>query len=206
MRRFLTIWDEYGTPWNIDNGDSIFAEAENAIKANNGEKVIWPISKLVQGRGWGWWSVYKRIADFEQELTKLMPNPGNYRLIDLDKTYTTAELRDMLQRFGSYLSTLHHMEGLVESRCHALKEGLKTGLQVAMSQHEAKASSVAEKEGQVMFGSETLKQARRMQIDEEACLAIVKGWRQSYDQAWNTVSRLITLEIGEASLATGRHN
>lgn len=199
------IYDEYATRWRITNDEPLWAEASKATSKTKA-KVVWPIAKLVEGRGWGWWSVYKRLDSFEKELENLVPHPGKQRLIDVNKTYTTVELRNMLQAFGSYLSTLHHMEGMIEGQCHALKEGFKTGLQVAVSEHESKNSTVSGKEGEVISKNDLLKQTRRMQIDQEACLAVVKGWRESYEQAWATVSRLITLELGEAELATGRHN
>lgn len=205
MPDHVIIFDEYSTPWRITEEDLQWEEAKAAVEEANGARVVWPIAKLVQGRGWGWWSVYKRLSDFEDELSALVPNPAKQRLIDVKDSYTTTQLRDMLQHFGSYLSTLHNMEGLVEARCHALKEGLKTGLQVAVSQSESKASSVTAREGEIMSTSEVFKMTRKMQIEEEACLLLVTGWRKSYEAGWNTISRLITQEMGEASLATTRH-
>jgi len=154
--------------------------------------------------GWGWWTVFNKIDEFEKELSRLVPNPDH--ILNTNKEYTPNELRDLLQRFGSYLSTLHNLEGKMEAQSHAVKEGYKAGMSVAVAKSESKATSVSGKENEVLANNEIFKDAKRMQIDYECQLLLLKGWRQAYEQGWATVSRLITITIGEANLQTSRYN
>lgn len=161
---------------------------------------------VIENQDWGWWTVFKRLDEFELDLEKLVPNPGKQRLIDLDHEYTPAELRELLQRFGSYLASLHNLEGKIEGQCHALREGFKNGIAIAVANSESKTSTITGKEAEVLASNELFKQTKRMQIDHEATLLVIKGWRQAYEQAWATVSRIISLNLGEVQLQTGRHN
>lgn len=203
----VIVYDEYNQPWKIEEDDKFYQEAVTSTKTSYPDIVVWPLSKIVSGRGYGWWTTFRKIDEFEADLEKMVPHPVKQRLIDIDKEYTPTELSDLLQKFGSYLAILHHTEGVVEAQCHALKEGFKTGLSVATAKYESKSktTAVTAKEAEVLAGNELLKQTRRLQIDNEACLIIVKSWRQSYEQAFATASRLVTLMLGEAQLQTSRY-
>lgn len=155
--------------------------------------------------GWGWWSVFQQLDQYEVELAALVPNPSNTNLIELNREYTPTELQDLLQKYGSYLSTIHYIEGKLEAQCHAIKESFKTGVSVAMAESELSATSVTGKEAEVVAGSEIFRETRKLQIANESQLLLLKGWRESYETAWNTISRIITLRMGEAGLSTGRH-
>jgi hypothetical protein len=195
----VVIFDDYGQKWNIFPDDSLYEEAKQAVEQSSG-KVVWPLEKITEHRGYGWWSTFKKLDEFESDLEKQIPNPGKQRLLDIDKEYLPFELRDLLQRFGSYIATLHHLEGMVEAQCLTLKEGFKTGMSVAITQLESPEATVSGRESQVLATNELFRQTKRMQIDNEAILALLKGWREAYETAWNTTSRLITLAVGEAQL------
>lgn len=150
-------------------------------------------------------SVFTGLEEFEKELEKEVPNPSRTRLISTTEEYSPTELSDMLQAFGSYVSTLTHMEALLEAQCHALKESYKTGISIAASRLESRTTTQSGREAEVLSGEELFRQTRRLQIDHESRLILIKGWRSSYDNAWATISRIISLRIGEASLQTGRH-
>lgn len=198
----IVVYDQYQQAWRVTPDDPLYSEAKAA--SVNGEKVFFPLGKIVQGRGWGWWSVFKHLDDLEEDLAKQIPNPGKVRLIELDREYLPSELRDLLQRFGSYLANLNHIEAMVEAQNHALKEGLKTAMSVAMAKSESTAKTVSGVEADVMASNELLRDTRKMQIDHEATLILIRGWRTAYEQAHQTVSRLITLAIGEVQLQTNR--
>lgn len=204
MSNYVTIYDQFGQAWKVTDTDALYLEAQEAVMQTKGQKVYWPLAKIVENRGWGWWSIFKHLDELEADLEKQIPNPGKVRLLDLDKEYLPAELRDLLQHFGSYLSNLHHIEAIIEAQGHALREGFKTGLTVAMAQSNSSASTVSGKEAEVLANNELLRDTRKMQIDHEATLILIKGWRQAYEQAFQTVSRLITLAIGEVQLQTNR--
>lgn len=203
----ITVWDQYGQPWRIDPDNPLYEEAQSEAATVSPEKVIWPISKITEDRGWGWWSVFHKLEDFEAELEQLIPNPHKQRLIDLDTEYTPEDLENMLQKFGSYLASLHHTEGMLEAQCHALKQGLKTGMDIAIAQNSTinKIPTVSGRETAMLSGQEVFRDTRKMQIEFESTLLLVKGWRNAYEQAWTTTSRIISLRIGEAGLQTSRY-
>jgi len=199
---FVTVYDQFSQAWKVTENDPLYPEALQ--EASKGDKIYWPLKKIVESRGWGWWAIFKHLDELEADLEKQMPNPGKVRLIELDKEYLPTELRDLLQRFGSYLANLYHIEAMVEAQGHALREGFKTGLTVAIAQSGSTANTVTAKEAEVLANNELLRDTRKMQIDHEATLILIKGWRTSYEQAHQTVSRLITLAIGEVQLQTNR--
>lgn len=209
----VIIHDEYRQPWRIQEDDQLYEEAKAALEAtradenapnDSDQKVVWPLKKIVEGRGFGWWTVFQQLDEFERELGEAVPNPGTGRLIDIDREYNPTELQDILQRFGSYLATLNVAVAKIEAQTHALKESYKTGMQVAVASRDPKATLSA-RESEVLSAQELFRETRRLQISNEAILLLAKGWLASYEAAFQTVSRLITLRLGEASLATGRH-
>ena len=154
-------------------------------------------------QGWGWWTVYTRIQDFETELETIVPNPRSYRLLAIGEEYTIEQLGALLQNYGSYLSTLHSYKGIIKGQTHGLKQSFSEGLKVAMAQLGGGGTN-ASKEGQVMAENETLGLAKKMQIEQEAVFEVVDGWIDSYQIAWDTISRLITIHMGEVALQTNR--
>lgn len=212
---FVVVYDEFGIGHRLKPEDAQFPEARAAYDAlgtsqpegsnGNTPRVVWPLAKIVKSRGFGWWSVYESLHEYENDLKQQIPHPGEYRLLKLEGEYTPTELSDMLQHFGSYLATLHYLEGMLEAQCHALKEVFKTALQVSMASGESEAKTVAAREGEAIASNELLRETRRNQIEMEAKLLLLKGWREAYDIAWSTTSRIITLRGGELALQTGRH-
>lgn len=195
----VIIFDEYGQSWRIYEDESYYQEAKRNIEESESGRVVWPLMKLTENRGYGWWVTYHKIADIEKELTSMgIPDPSKYRLISIDHQYTPSELRDLLQKFGSYLSNLFAVEQKLVAQNHALKEGLKTGLKVAMQNLEDKKGSVTDRESEVLSNNELLLNTRRLEIDTASLMELVSGWRKAYESAYATASRLITLMIGEA--------
>lgn len=144
-----------------------------------------------------------KVDAFERDLAKMVPNPRQQRLLDLDKDYTEYELQGLLQKFGSYLATLDSMEGKMESECHLLKEGLKSGVAVLAAKSESKEKTITAREAEVLADSSGLRVIRKWQIENEACLLALKGWRRAYEDAYAATSRIISLRVGELSLQTG---
>lgn len=206
VTHLVYIEDQYGQNWRIEDNDPLWQEAKTAVDTAPDGKVMWSLEKLSKNKGYGWWTTFKKLDEIEADLEKIMPNPGKGLLIDINHEYTPLELRDLLQRFGAFLSTLNHTEGLIEAQCHTLKEGFKTGLSVAMSTRESKETSISGREAEVLASSDLLKTNRRMQIDNEATLLLIQGWRKAYEAAYQTASRLVTLFIGESQMTSDRYN
>lgn len=209
---FVVIHDNYGYPWRVEEDNPLYQQAKTALQnapktvADGAEppKVYWPLAKLVEGRGWGWWTVFHSMEEVEQELEKIMPHPAKVALIE-EREYTPTELQDILQMLGGHLALLHSLVGKNIGSVHALKEGYNAAIKVGLVDVETSETTVTGKEGQLLFGNELLRETKRRQIQSEAVLAMLKGWIDAYDIAWQTVSRVITLRMGEASLSTGRH-
>jgi hypothetical protein len=147
----------------------------------------------------------EKLDEFQKSLEMLIPNPSNYRLLDLNREYTPQELRDLLQKYGSYVATLCSLEGRLEAESVLVDKGLKTGLAVAITQLDPK-TTIAAREAEVLASSDTFRDLRKMQIYNEAYSALLKGWKDAYQQAYTTVSRLISLLLGEVEHLSLRSN
>lgn len=146
---------------------------------------------------------YEKMDSIVKDLEKIAPNPITTRVIEYDKEYTPQELRDLLQRFGSFLSTIHPLEARIEAECYAIREALKTGMAICIANLDEK-GTVKDREAMVMASNEGLRKTRMLQIDNESSLIIVQGWRKAYESAYSTTSRLITLALGEAEFMSSR--
>lgn len=196
--KIVTLKDQYGQDWKIDESDPLWEEASKAVEEN--PDVVWSLEKLCKNKGFGWWTIYKKIDEVEEQLASMMPHPGKGRLIDIDKEYLPSELRDLLQRFGSYLATLHYQQGMLEAQVHGIKEGFKTSMNVALSQLDSKAATVSVREGEVISSNALLRETRKMWIEREAVLLLLQGWVKSFEAAYASISRIASIEISELSL------
>lgn len=145
------------------------------------------------------------LEQFEAHLEGLVPNPVKRRLINVEREYSALELKDLLQVLGSHLATLTTIAGKLEAECHLIKETYKKGMAMAMASQSSTATQVAVREAEVLCGSVPLQQLKDQQIDSEAFYIMTKSWRNAYEDAYNAISRIVTLEIGEISLQTSRN-
>ena len=148
----------------------------------------------------------KKVDLFEKDLEQMVANPAAQRLINIDVEYTPTELRDLLQHFGSYLATLDALQGKMEAECHLLQKGLKTGIAVSIASKKPKTGTISGDEAEILLASANLRSLKKMEIENEACLLLLKGWIKAYTDAYTAVSRIISIELGEVSLQTGRHS
>lgn len=148
----------------------------------------------------------KEGEEFEKKLKEICPCPGETRLLELNKEYTNPELRDLLQRYGSYLASLRYNQAKLEAECNMLKKALKTGMSVAMMESKPEGNSLTEKEASILSSNEALKYGRKMEIKNEYYLDIINGWVDAYNDAYTAVSRIVSLQLADANLATERHN
>lgn len=147
---------------------------------------------------------HKYMNDFEKTLLEICPNPGNVRLLELDKEYTNSELRHLLQTFGSYLATLSYNQKKIEAECNLLKKALKTGTAQAMLAQRPEGSTVTEKEAFLLKTNQSLMYARKMEIINEMYLDLIKGWVDAYDNAYTAVSRIVSVEDIEGRATSAR--
>ena len=147
-----------------------------------------------------------KLDEFQAQIEKIVPNPGAYRLLDIGKEYTPQELRDLLQRYGSYLANLYAIEGRLEAEALLVDRGFKTGLAVAVTQLDSKTTTVSGRESEVLASNQGFRDLKKLQIYNESYMALLKGWREAYAQAYATVSRLITLLLGETENLSLRSN
>lgn len=150
-------------------------------------------------------SAQEKLDEFQKSLEMLVPNPSGYRLLDLNREYTPQELRDLLQKYGSYVATLCSLEGRLEAESVLVDKGFKTGLAVAITQLDPKAT-VSAREAEILATNDTFRDLKKLQIYNEAYMALLKGWKDAYTQAYTTVSRLISLLLGEVEHLSLRSN
>lgn len=148
----------------------------------------------------------EKLDQFQAQLEQLVPNPSGYRLLDIGKEYIPTELRDLLQCYGSYLANLHALEGRIEAEALIVDRGLKTGLSVAVGQSDSKATTITAKEAEVFASNPAFRDLKKLQIYNDSYLALIKGWREAYSSAYATVSRLISLLLGEYEHLSPRSN
>lgn len=205
----ILVYDEYDQRWQIFEDDLLYEKVKSdwdleVAKGNENPKLVYPIKYLTEHRGWGWWTVWAALDQIELSLEQHMPNPSKIALIE-EREYTPTELQDLLQKLGGHLATLHTLLGKNYATAHSLKEGFKGAIRVGMVDMETKETTIAGKEAELMAHSELLRQTKRIEIQSEASISLLKGWVDAYETAWQTISRIITLRMGEASLSTGRH-
>lgn len=148
----------------------------------------------------------EKLDEFQASLEKLVPNPSSYRLLDLDREYTPVELRDILQRYSSYLATLYSLRGRIRAESIIVDRGFKTGMAVARSQNPAKTTTIADKEADILANNEGFRELKKMQIFNETYEALIDGWIEAYGQAYSGVSRIISLFLGETEHLSLRSN
>jgi len=183
----IQIHDELGQIWDVDSQDDLWEEVRTLTK-DGAQDAVLPISVIINKRGWGWWSCFKTQDDWIRQVG--IPVPGHDLLND------TSNLYELLQRFGGYVSFLEAQIGLISGRRNALKNAYEAGMAVRTASLDGSEKS---KEAQVLADSETMRQARRMYIEADMIHETAKGMCASYQRAWETASRLITLQGIESS-------
>lgn len=200
----IHIRDEYGQSWLLDEYDVVYEEARLAKEMANGNEVVWHLQKILQNRGWGWWTVWANMEQVVEQLTQQIPDPNKVLLMEPGRDYALSELREKLQQFGGYLGFLNSLAGRIRGEENALNKGYKGAILVGTS--EMKAGTETAKEAHLLESSELLRQTKRLQINSESVLLMVEGWIKSYEKLWETTSRLITVQQIEAGITTNRHD
>jgi hypothetical protein len=167
------------------------------------DPIVLPLSIIAVRRGWGWWTVFQDSTEWVQNLG--VPEPNLETLPQRDDI-TTGELSELLQKFGAYLTYLETLMGQITSRRSTLKEGYDVAMMIATSKlQDSSKLTEKTKEATILQVNETLRQTKRLFIEEDAKLCIIKGLRDAYRISWDTVSRMITIKSLEAQITTGRH-
>lgn len=153
-------------------------------------------------QAWGWWSVFDEMDSVEASLEKEMLNPAKARLINHNQEYTGAELRAQLQYLGSCLSVLHATVAKTEAQGYALDESFKMGMKVAIK--DVAGPTLAERESTVLTQNEVFRKTKKMGINHEALLILLKGWVKAYEAAYTAISRMLSMDLGEMGMQTSR--
>ncbi len=149
-------------------------------------------------------NLWSGMEELEQSLESIGPNPIKTRLVDPKHEYTIDELKINIQQVGSCLSSLQAIKGKIAGQCHGLKEGINTALDIKMVGYESSQNSVTGKRAEILSESPLLRDGRFKQVSHEACFELVQGWVRAYTVAWETFSRMITEQLGEAEHISGR--
>jgi len=198
----ITIQDEYRQRWHCHPGDPLWPTAQEAQAKHPGEVIFLPFALVAERRGWGWWTVFQDSAEWVKNLG--VPEP-NLETLPQGDNISTGELSELLQKFGAYLTYLETLMGQITSRRSTLKESYDAAMMVATSKlPDGSKLTERTKEATILQTNETLRQTKRLFIEEDAKLCIIKGLRDAYRICWDTCSRQITLRALEAQITTGR--
>lgn len=198
----ILIRDEYGQNWKCLEGDPLWEQVKT-MHEQGIDPIVLPLSIIAVRRGWGWWTVFQDSTEWVQNLG--VPEPNLETLPQRDDI-TTGELSELLQKFGAYLTYLETLMGQITSRRSTLKEGYDVAMMIATSKlQDSSKLTEKTKEATILQVNETLRQTKRLFIEEDAKLCIIKGLRDAYRISWDTVSRMITIKSLEAQITTGRH-
>lgn len=196
----VRVQDQYGETYDIDQRSTLWADALARYEAGE-QPIQYPISMITNALEWGWWSCFQQQREWLEGCG--VPVPDHKLLFGLADA-DDQRLRELLMTFGGYVSWLEAQLGIMEGRRHALKQGYEAAVLVAGAGTEK--GTEKSKEASAISASETLRQTKRLQIEQETLLATAKGLLEAYQRGWETVSRTITVRMAERELAaTGRH-
>lgn len=197
----LRVYDSDDNPYDIDERNVLWERALER-KAAGDDPIQFTKAELSAAREWGWWSCFKMQEDWLKN--SAIPMPDHKLLFGLADA-NDQTLREMLMKFGGYISWLEAQIGMMEGRRSALKQGYDTAIMVATSRRRGIKATEKSKEADALSESETLRQTKRMQIEQDTLIATAKGMLEGYQRAWETVSRVVTIRMTEHELSTGRH-
>lgn len=191
----IDIHDEIGQLWYVYPDDELWQEV--LTLTNNGQlDAVLPLATIVSKRGWGWWSCFKTQDDWLKELGIPVPD---HHVLDEAAQASATQLTPLLQRYGGYVAFLETQVGLLEGRMGALEQAYKAAIAVHSADIGEKMSEKA-KESQILAHNATLKQTRRLQIETEMLYKTAKGMCEGYQRAYEAVSRIVSVRLGEMEL------
>jgi len=197
--RKISIRDELGQRWEVDDQDELWPEVLK-ITDNGQIDAILPISVILSKRGWGWWSCFKTQDEWLQNIGVPIPT---HKLLDNAAHCSAAQLTPLLQEYGAYVGFLEAQVGLLLGRRGALKSAYDAAVMVHSAQAETTGTG-KDKEGQALLESETLRQTKRLFIETDMLYETAKGMCTGYVKAYEAVSRIISVRIAEMELSPRR--
>lgn len=199
----IEVVDEHSQKWTVTPQDTVWEECLREYQKGDGSMPpLIPLAKIKDHMGWGWWTVFKNQEEFLANLGIPLPS---HETLPIFEDLLPQQLGDLLQKFGGYVTYLEPIIGGMTGRQIALKDGLAAAILVESAKLDDGKKTEKAKEAQIVAGSETLRRTKRMLIEQEALLATAKGIRDAYKQAYDTISRQISLKALEVELATSRH-
>jgi len=196
----ITVMSEFGQKYELDAANALWPEALRQHVAEV-DPIVFPLARLSGALEWGWWSCFKSQEEWLAGCGVPVPD---HDVLGVAARGTTADLADKLQEFAGYVAWLEAQLGVMEGRRGALAEGYKAAVLVASADAEGKGTEKS-KEAQALARSETLRQTKRLLIEQETVLATAKGLLDSYQAAYDATSRILTARQIEAETTTRRH-
>jgi hypothetical protein len=159
--------------------------------------------------GWGWWTAMDEQKKWLRFLAQHVPFPAGPEVLPRIDDMAPLDLQRKLQEFGGYLVWLNAMYGVIEGKQKALLETYDVMLTAAKGKFtdpklystESAKAAAALNDGEV---GAALRSTKRRLIEVEAVHAAHKRLIDAYEHGWNTISRQMSMTIGEMGLATHR--
>lgn len=196
----IVILDQYRNQWIVDQDDKIWPKVLELHQAGN-DPIVLPLAYITENRSWGWWTAFeKQITWLSEALDNRLEN-NQHMLKGLDEA-PLEDLARAMQEYGSFLGYLEAQVGVLLGRHIALKEGYESGINVAMWKIGKDAgNTVKEREGAILATNSLLRQTRYQMIEIEVLLETARKHRDAYKIFWDSVSRIISIRLGEMNFA-----
>lgn len=157
---------------------------------------------------WGWWTALDEQKKWLRFLAQHVPFPQAPALPSIDEM-APIDLQRKLQEFGGHLIWLNAMYGIIEGRQKALLETYDAMMTAAKGKYTDPKiySSEAAKAAAALGDPDTgpaLRTTKRRLIEAEAIYSAHKRLIDAYEHGWATISRQMSMTIGEMGLATHR--
>lgn len=186
-----------------DHGTISDTTALTATEAQQGQTAD---TVAAEPEGWGWWTAFKSLKQWQDGINQLIAAPP------LDMSYlvtlTPLQLAQQLATFGGYLVYLNTQQGILTGEILALRESYEAALEALRGQAPKEESRTEAAKASWALNhpdyAETLRQAKRLQIEYETIHAAQAGLIKAYEKGWETVSRVITSTGIEAGMSTNR--
>lgn len=158
--------------------------------------------------GWGWWTAMDEQKKWLRFLAQHVPFPDGKPLPPIEDM-APLDLQKKLQEFGGSLMWLNAMYGVIEGKQRVLLETYEVMLAAAKGKFSdpklfsSESSKVSAALSDPDVGPD-LRATKRRLIEIEAVYSAHKRMIDAYEHGWNTVSRQMSMTIGEMGLATHR--
>lgn len=200
----LIVEKERGINWVCDVSEEEYEYLSKFGAFNEDENLVLPLPFIASIKRFSPVQILDNVEKYVKEVAvpNLKMEAGDRTDIDLDdlSSATNEQLEQYLAVFGGYKSYLESQLSVIESKKGVLEAGFEEGLNKMYYQMEQKYHDYVGRKpnkealrGEALAENSQLKNIRQELIEAEAIYNRVRGLRDAYNSAFNTVSRIVAL-------------